>query len=124
MKFSIKERLMMMELFPQQSNLINQVMVKDITEKTRITAVEIEKINYRQLKDKDGNPTGAVQWDDDKEFNKDLKLSEAEMAFLKEQVTRINKAEQITLDMVSLCQKIQDYQPKPPKEDKACESNT
>jgi len=117
MKLSVKERLLAKELYPQQSSLINQVMVKEIDDKIKLTEAEITKIGLIELKDQNGNPTGSVQWGDDKEFSKTIKLTEAEMAFLKEQVDRVDKASLITVHMVTLCQKVRDHKPK--EEDKA-----
>lgn len=122
MKLSIKDRLMMKELYPQQSNFINQMMVKEIDDKVRLGVKDKEKANFRVVKDARGNSTNQVEWDDKKEFFKDVMFTAPEMAFLKEQFDRKNKGNEITLDMVPLCQKIQDWKPAVAK--KADESDT
>lgn len=90
-------------LFPQQGDMIEITMVKDIRGKVRLTAEELEKM---ELKSADGRST----WNNTKaeEIKREVDLSESELTFLKGRVDELNKAKQITEATVALCVKIRE----------------
>ena len=95
---SIKDRLIFNELFPKQSDIIGQIIVRDIAEKLQITQVEGEKIG---LKPREG---GGFTWKNTKD--KVVELTNTEMEFLRTQVQRLDKEKKVTLDLLELCLKI------------------
>ena len=48
MKLSIKDRLSLHNLFPQQGTLLTQIMIKELKEKTKIPAIEADKVGLKQ----------------------------------------------------------------------------
>ena len=104
-RLGIKERFTIRELFPQQGNLISQVMVLDIDKKVSFSQEEMVNFGFKELKDPDGG-SSRWTWDDEKEKIVLVAFTDAEITFLKAQVDRMDKAQEITQDMLSVCQKI------------------
>lgn len=98
---SIKDRVMMGSLYPQQSDLVTQVLVKDIDKKVSVNQQELKRIEFRT------DPTGC-KWNSKKARDIKVLFSEMELNFLKDQVTRLDKEKRITPDLVDLCLKIKD----------------
>ena len=120
MRLTVMERLNLPMLYPQESSLENQVLVKQMVEKTSLTEEEIKKINGRTEKRdvichkckeviKEAEP--GFFWDDDK-YEKDIDFSKAELILLKAQVDKLNEANLITQDVLSLCLKVSSLFPK------------
>lgn len=104
-RLDVKERLTIGQLFPKQGNLMSQVMAKDIGKKVDISQVDMKRFGFKETKDPLGNPSGW-SWDDKRDNPTEFIFTDAEVTFLKEHVERMSKAEQITQDMVTVCQKI------------------
>jgi len=115
MKLSIKERFGLRQVYPQQSNLVNQVMVRDISKKVELTQTEMKKHDVKQKTASDGSVN--IVWDDSNERPRGFTFTDAEVTFLKEQVERLNKANQISQDILNLCEVING------REDSADEEN-
>jgi len=98
-KLNIKERLLMAGLYPQKGNLIAQTLVKDISERVRLTQEEIKKLNFR-------SENNLYRWDEDKVGEKEFILTETELNFLREQVSRLDKENAVNQDLLPLCLKI------------------
>ena len=103
---SAKERLSLKILFPAKGDLLQQTLVKEISERTDVKKEEMEKIGielttvgYHWEKEKEAEVEKA-----DKEFN----FTETEARFLKEQVKRLDSEKAITQQILDLCLKIQD----------------
>lgn len=98
LSLSVKDRLAFRELFPQQGNILSQVLVRDIAEKVQLTQAEIKKIDLKAT----GN---AFSWNP-KAKAVSIVFTNAEMTFLREQVDRLDKEKKVTVDMLELCLKI------------------
>ena len=105
MKLSVKERLVLGALYPQKGNLLEQSIVKEITEKTTISEKESTNIKLQRT------PTG-FKWDKEKEKEIDVELSQVEADFLIDQVTRLDKEKAITQSLLDVCVKIKGYEVK------------
>jgi hypothetical protein len=106
LKLGLKDRLMISELFPERSNLINQTLAEDIGKKIRISQEEMTAVNFRTTpSDVEGHSNYV--WDGSKDSDKDVSFSQAEIDFLKKQIDRFDKDEQITPDMLPLFRAIQ-----------------
>jgi len=103
-KLTVKDRLTFQQLFPKQSNLINQTLVRDIDEKVSLTQEEQKLIG---LKAGEG---GVVRWSNeaDRNVSKNVKFTGAEINFLKAQIDRLDKEEKISQDILNLCLKIRE----------------
>ncbi len=105
MKLTVKERMVLPALYPQKGNLLEQSIVKEITEKTTISEKEATDIKLQRT------PRG-YQWDLKKEKEIDVELSKVEADFLKEQVSRLDKEKAITQELLDVCLKIKEYEVK------------
>jgi len=103
MVLDVKERLMFGSLYPKEGSLLDQSLVKDITEKTQITKAEFEKIGFKST------PKGFT-WNKNAKTKK-VDFTSAELNFLKENVDRLDKAGKITQDLLGVCLKIKNYSP-------------
>lgn len=98
---TIKERLMVAYLFPEKGSLMSQILAKDISEKVRIGQEERDEIEFND------DEQGRLRWDAGKAKEKPIELTGAEVSFLQRQVTRLDKDQQVTAEMVDLALKIQ-----------------
>jgi len=120
MKLTVLERLSLPSLYPQESSIENQVLVKQMIEKVSLTEEEIKKINGRTEKRdvicpnckeivKEAEP--GFFWDDDK-YEKDIDFSKAEIVLLKQQVDKLNESKLISQEILSVCLKVSSLFPK------------
>ncbi len=108
MKLSATERLMVTQLFPQQGNIKMQMTMMDILGKVKLTQAEELKVGYKEIR----NPEGQVMsftWKEKVKCEAEIPFEDAEIQFLKEQVTRVDAASQVTGQMLGLCIAIQSY---------------
>jgi hypothetical protein len=87
-------------LYPRQSNLSEQIMTLDIQKKMILTPEEEKACGLVRLED------NRLQWKDD--IGTDFELSDAEINFLKDQCTRLDKEKVVTIQLVNLCKKIKE----------------
>ena len=103
MKLSLKERLAMQGLYPQSSNFVNQLLVKDVAAKVTLTQAELKKhkvvVNQQ---------TGTINWSEKNTKEMTVSFTGAEIQFLKDRVETLDKEAKITQENLSLCQKIKD----------------
>ena len=98
---SVKDRLLFGDFFPERSNLVNQMIVDDISSKIKIDREERERIGLK--------PGGqGVVWDEKKAEDVAVVFTGVEVDFLKQQVARIDKAEAFTADTARIAKKIKD----------------
>jgi hypothetical protein len=101
MKLTIKDRFFIQAIYPKESSLIEQLLVKSIKEKCIIKAEEAEKIGLRSV-------DNTMVWDKSKEYDIDVEFTPAELTLLKTQIDVLDKAKKITLNLVDLCVKIKE----------------
>ncbi len=97
MKLSVKDRIMVKQFYPNQDDLVTQVLVRDIAKKVEFSQKELEEIEYKVLEN--GNQT----W---KEKDIDVKFTDSELSFLRDQGNRLNSEKKISQDNLDLCLKI------------------
>ena len=99
---TVKDRLLIPQLFPERSNLITQVLARDIGEKVQFNQPEMKDINLRQ------EPNGMMRWDSKNEKVMGITFTEAELNFLKEQIKRVDGEGGFTSELAQVAQKIKD----------------
>jgi transposase-like protein len=102
MKLNIKERLLMSQLYPQQGNIAQQILVRDISKKVGITQDELKEYGIKSLEN------GGLTWEKDAE--KEVALSGAELNLLKEQVAKLDKENRVTMELLDLFLKIKEVE--------------
>lgn len=100
---SIKDRIAFDSLMPSQNDILSQILARDIIGKIEITQSDVEKTKLRKREDADG-----FEWD--KPLNATFKFTQAEMEFLRTQVTRLDTEKKITPDLLELCLKIREVE--------------
>lgn len=101
MKLNTKERLAFAQLAPETSSIIIQTLARDVNEKVQLSQKEISDIGLKP------SPDGrSLTWK--KEATKDISFTDAEMTYLKEQVTRLDTTGKVTQNILSLCIKIKE----------------
>lgn len=102
MILSIKERLHLRLLCPEKGNILQQILVKEILDKIKITIEEAEEIELK----KEGQSIG---WNNEKAKEIDVSFSIVELNLLKDQVNLLDKENKITQENIDLCLKIKNY---------------
>ena len=101
-KLSIKDRLQLGSLFPQQSDILIQTIVRDLRKKVDFTAEELEKSKVKKTED------GGLSWKAEDNFEIEVELSSAELEFLKDRVSELNKSKKVSQDNLELCLKLRE----------------
>ena len=99
MKLSVKDRIIIPGLYPELSNIIEQVLVKDIKEKVDLSQSEFKTIEFRKY-------GGKYIWDNEKAKDKEVDFTESELNLLRTQIDKMDKEKKITQEILSLCLKI------------------
>lgn len=97
---NVKERLLIANLLPKESNLSEQLIGKSILDKTFITIKEREKLIYDPLYQGEIRP--------DTDFEADFELTKEEHELLYNDVLQKDKEKKITPYIVSLAIKVRD----------------
>ncbi len=110
MKLKVMDRLMLMqEILPERDDLFFAEVRRDIIKK-----VAIPKTDYAILgiKESLACPTCGAQpglvWDADTEVPAEREFEKAELAYLKQQVERVDKEKRITDKMFDVCKAIKE----------------
>lgn len=103
MMMTVKERIVIAELFPKESNILTQTIIKEVAKKVEITKDEQEAIGMKST------PAG-YQWaaDKAKDSDKEVEFSKIELSILKEQVNSFDAQKRVTQELLSLCIKIKE----------------
>jgi len=105
LSLGIKDRLVLPAFFPERSNFVDQILKEDITNKIRITQEDMVAVNLHYT-EPDKNGKQAMTWTREKEVDKEIEFTDAEIKFLKKQVDRLDKAEDLTDDEMNMAKAI------------------
>jgi hypothetical protein len=97
--FSLKERLSIQGILPKNGNIIEQVLVKDISEKMVITPQEIEAYKITVNEE-------SIQWQENTPTDKSIELTKEQILLLKNSIDELDEKKEITQDNLDLCLKI------------------
>lgn len=100
LKLTIKERLIFEEILPAQGRKIEMILCNDLLKKIEFSPEEISRY---QLTDQGG---GRVIWNQEKEEDKDINLTEEQVILLKKASEQIDESGKVTRYNVSLLAKI------------------
>ena len=102
MKLVLKERFTIHRLYPIKASLAVHLTIRALNDKIKVDAKERKDIGLK-------NQGGNIVWNPKKDKPKDIDFTALEINFLKDQVTRIDREQAVTPDIVDLCVKIKDY---------------
>lgn len=100
MTLSLKDRLNFVLLFPEKGNIIQQILVADISKKVSLTQDEIKEFELKQ----EGT---VLKWNEEKAKDIEVEFTEAELNLLKEQIKELDSKGEITQAILPLCLKLQ-----------------
>lgn len=103
MKLTIKDRIVLSGLYPKEGDMLTQILIREIGEKTRIGSEEAKEIELK-------TSAVGVTWNVSKATEKEIEFTNSELRLLKERVSKLDKEKKITQEMLDLCVKIQDAQ--------------
>jgi len=101
LKLSIKERVILSDILPQQGNKLQQIVVRSLTQKAEFKPEEIDELGLTFSHQ-------GVAWSEKaktKEF--EIDLQESEILILKESAILIDKESRVTQHNLSLLEKIE-----------------
>ena len=101
MNLSVKDRILLIAFLPKEGDLLTQILVKDVRNKTELTQKELLDCDFKVV------DSGYV-WDDKKAKNKVVDFTGKELELLKSGVERLDKENKITQDILELCLKIKE----------------
>ena len=101
MKLSIKDRLVFKLLYPQEGNLITQTLVRDISEKIKITQEEMKNLKLESSGD-------MVKWDETNDKGLEVEFTQLEINLLRDRVKELDSKNKITQENLDLCVKIKE----------------
>ena len=101
MNLTIKDRIIMVDLLPEQGGMIDMILVKSISDKVALTAKEITDFSVVQ----EGN---SVKWDQSKDTGVEIGFEMSEIELLKRRVQELDVSKSITMRTFDLCLKIKE----------------
>ena len=109
MKLFVKDRMMLMQVLPQEGNFVTLLMVRQLQEKVGLTADDHTKLNIRAGTDEKGERVeGTVQWDAQKDEGLDIEFKGPETKLIVEALEKLNKSDKLTVHHLGLCEKFLD----------------
>jgi ribosomal protein L18E len=96
---TVKERLLISQIYPEKSSLTEQTIVRDVSRKLELSQDEQKEIEFKTI------PQGFT-WNQEKEQVKVVEFTDAELNLLKDRVNALDKEQKITQQILELCLKI------------------
>ena len=100
MRLTIKERIILKGILPENGGMAKMTLVRELLKKTAITSDDVQKTGMTDTSD------GNTIWDSTKDPNMEFSFNDSELALLKEAAEMADKSEKITMDNLSLIEKI------------------
>ena len=108
LELSIRDRIIFGSVFPDQGNLLEMKIIRAIEKKIEPSAEDLKSVNFTDVLDPQGRPTGRVKWDNKKEKPLMVSLSGLEIDLLKKFVNRMSGENKITRELADLAIKIEE----------------
>ncbi|MBD9177593.1 MAG: hypothetical protein EGP82_00170 [Odoribacter splanchnicus] len=99
MILTIKDRIVMPELFPERGGMLEMIIVKSIADKVALTSKEITDFSIVQEGD-------SIKWNQSKDTGVEIEFEKSEIELLKKQVQEMDDNKNITMRTFDLCMKI------------------
>lgn len=96
---TVKDRLVMRNLFPKETNLLTQILIRDMTEKVQLNQKDLDDIDFTVV------GTG-YKWDEDKAKDIEVSFTDAELKILSDAVNELDKKNKVTQELLDICMKI------------------
>lgn len=97
----VKDRLFIGGFFPKEANKLELILARDITKKTELTQKDI--VDFKVAFD---GKTKQTTWSEEGQKKKKIRFSNPEVEFLQRQTKRLDSEKKLTLELLSLCERI------------------
>lgn len=101
--FTFIERVLLSTILPQKGSLINMLLGRTVADKVKPTPKEIEASGMEAL------PDGNMSFKNTDFPEVAFCFEPSEIAFLKDQVSRLDEGNKITFQTLSVCEKIKNH---------------
>lgn len=98
----VKDRLIILDILPQQSNFVDQLLSRDIRTKVELSQAEATEAGIRT----EGQ---QIMWKEDTTLTKDIEFTEAELNLLTRMVRLANDEQRVTRFMLDTFLKLQRF---------------
>lgn len=99
MQLTIKDRLTILGMLPQQGCLCEMVDIYDLARELKLNDQEKEQTNYKE----NGQ---AIQWDSQKDPMKDVQMSRDQLNILMKTIDKLDSEQKINLNQIETILKI------------------
>lgn len=96
-KLNLAERILLIELIPQQGNFVELTLARDLLKSVEITAQEITECKIRQ-QDK------QIIWE--KDIEKEIVITNEQLELIKNKLKELNDNKQLRIEMIDLINKL------------------
>ena len=103
LSLGLKDRLNVERLFPSEGSILEQLIIKEISSKVKITSDEVAKYELKTVDD-----GRSLVWNKDKEEEVEIELTTEQCELLKEQVRKLDQDKKVTAELLGLCLAIRD----------------
>jgi hypothetical protein len=110
MDLTVKDRLIILQLLPQRTSLVSQIIAKHIVEKVQIKESEKEGIEWKE-------EAGRAAWKEENAKKRTVKFTSTEIDFLRAQIKEWDEKKSIPMDFVDTMLMIQGMSNIPETED-------
>lgn len=100
-KLTVKDRIVMGEVLPEQGGMLDMILAKSISDKTTLTAREITLFGVEQ----EGT---TLKWDQEKDTGVEMPFEVAEVDLLKRRLKELDESKSINSRIFDLCLKIRE----------------
>jgi len=91
----IKDRIVILNILPQQGNFTTLTVKHDLVEKIKITQEEIKDLEM-------GEESGMIKWNVDKDIDKEFDLTDLEKKLIKDTLKELDEKKQLNDDTFNL----------------------
>lgn len=100
MKLTVKDRLMILGLLPQEGSLCEMVDIYDLARQLKLSDEEKEIVKYNE----DGQ---SITWDSKADPNKDIIFSSDQKKIFMSQIDKLDREKKINLSQIETILKVQ-----------------
>ena len=98
---TLGERIVFSQLYPEATNILSALLLRNIKEKVELSQKEASSIDLKILENR-------MTWDVAKDKATTIGFSCAEVRFLKDRISELDKQNKIQLNLLDIILKIQD----------------
>ncbi|MFX0084348.1 MAG: hypothetical protein ACFFAU_01640 [Candidatus Hodarchaeota archaeon] len=98
-KLTVKDRILIANLYPNEADLVTQILVRDISKKVDFSQEEIKNIELKLA------GVGRYVWNSDAP-DLEVNFTEKELTLLRNQIGKLDRQKKITQNMLDLVLKL------------------